>query len=78
MTGLKFKNNIDGMQMSVLLYLLKSWDVEVEILQSPTVETVKKYNSNNLPFSTGMWEDYDIDDKSLRAKAWGTNKRVIS
>jgi hypothetical protein len=30
-----------------------------------------------LPFSTGLWADYDIDDRTLRAKAWGTYKRAI-
>jgi len=26
-------------------------------------------------FSAGLWEDYDIDDRTLRSKAWGTYKR---
>jgi len=28
-----------------------------------------------LPFTAGLWEDYDIDDRMLRAKAWGTDKK---
>ena len=28
-----------------------------------------------LPFSAGLWADYDIDDRTLRSKAWGTHKR---
>ena len=28
-----------------------------------------------LSFSTGLWENYDIDDQMLRTKAWGTHKR---
>ena len=30
-----------------------------------------------LPFSAGLWSDYDIDDRTLRSKAWGTHKRTI-
>ena len=32
---------------------------------------------STLPFSAGLWEDYDIDDRTLRRKAWGTDKRNI-
>ena len=76
MTELRFKNNIDDVQMNVLLHLLKSWNVEVEVLQQPAVVSEKKQKSKTLPFSTGMWKDYDIDDKTLRAKAFGINKRA--
>ena len=30
-----------------------------------------------LPFSAGLWADYDIDDRTLRSKAWGTHKRTV-
>jgi hypothetical protein len=74
MTQLKLKNGINESQMSILLHLLHSWNVETE------VETDTKINyvsTSALPFSTGMWADYDIDDKTLRAKAWGTAKRTV-
>ena len=29
-----------------------------------------------LPFSAGLWADYDIDDRALRSKTWGTHKRA--
>jgi hypothetical protein len=79
MTELKFKNSIDDVQMSVLLYLLKSWNVEAEFSQQQPAVSTKKHKPisiQTLPFSTGMWADYDIDDKTLRTKAWGTEKRV--
>ena len=34
-------------------------------------------NISNFPFSAGLWEDYDIDDLTLRSKAWGTQKRAV-
>ena len=34
MTQLTFKNGIDDLQVHTLLYLLKSWNVEVELTQS--------------------------------------------
>lgn len=30
-----------------------------------------------LPFSTGMWVDYNIDDKTLRAKAYCSHSHVL-
>jgi|GEM_PF-6445964 len=39
------------------------------------LEEVKLEKTSALPFSAGLWEDYDIDDRTLRSKAWGTNKR---
>ena len=73
MTQLKFKNTINDLQMNTLLHLLHSWNVEVEVEDTRT----KPVSTTILPFSVGMWADYDINDKSLREKAWGTTKRAI-
>jgi hypothetical protein len=81
MTELVFKNKPDDMQMSILLHLLKSWKIEAEFLQKTATESgenKKNLSAESLPFSAGMWSDYDIDDKTLRAKAWGTEKRAAN
>ena len=52
--------------------MLQSWNVKAEV---KTIEHAAA-PSSDLSFSTGLWADYDIDDKTLRAKAWGTNKRI--
>jgi hypothetical protein len=75
MTQISFKTAINDTQMSVLLYLLKSWNVDAEV--SGTSDERQKIISG-LPFSAGMWEDYEIDDKTLRAKAWGTEKNIVA
>jgi len=71
-TILSIKGSIAQNQLDVILSMLKSWNIdgEVESVKHPTA------NASNISFSTGLWEDYDIDDQSLRAKAWGTNKRA--
>ena len=74
MTQITLKNGIDNMQMSVLMGLFSSWNVDV------VIKDEKKYE--NKPFSQrfaktrGMWKDYDIDAKQLRRDAWGTEKRI--
>jgi len=70
MTQLTLKNKINESQMSILLHLLQSWNVETKVENIEDPITI-------LPFSTGMWADYDIDDKTLREKAWGTHKRLM-
>ena len=44
------------------------------------VEKSKTHNADvsTLPFSAGLWTDYDIDDRTLRSKAWGTHKRAAA
>ena len=37
----------------------------------------RREEPSTLPFSAGLWEDYDIDDRTLRRKAWGLDKRNI-
>jgi len=67
------KENIAQYQVDVILSMLKSWDINAK------VEKVKTTTSgvSTLPISTGLWADYDVDDKMLRAKAWGAHKRVL-
>jgi len=74
MTQITLKTGIDNIQMSILMGLFTSWNVDVEI------KNEKK--SGNKPFSQrfartrGMWKDYDIDAKQLRRDAWGTEKLI--
>ena len=60
--------------VDVVLSMFRSWnidiDVKVEKVDTPAI------NTSILPFSVGLWEDYDIDDRTLRSKAWGTHKRA--
>ena len=72
MTQIVLNNSIDNIQMSVLIGLFSSWNVNAVITEG------KK--SENKPFSQrfartrGIWKDYDIDAKQLRRDAWGTEK----
>ena len=69
MTQLTLKNKINDTQMAILLHLLQSWNVETKVESMEDAAAV-------LPFSTGMWANYDINDKILREKAWGTHKKL--
>jgi hypothetical protein len=73
MTQLTFKSKIDDSQLSILLHLLESWNVDAEVIQEQIVEPKK---SQHRPFSKtfGMWADRDIDGKQLRRDAWGLDK----
>ena len=71
MTQIRIKNNIDNMQMSVLLGLFDSWNVNVEITDEDITE--KKSFSQLFSKTRGMWQDYDIDGVKLRNEAWGIN-----
>jgi hypothetical protein len=73
MIELVLKNNIKQEKMDALLHFLKVWEFDIEI---KNVSQPPK-NNKNLSFTTGLWEDYDIDDQILRSKAWGTDKRVF-
>ena len=66
------KENIAQNQVDVILSMLKSWDINAKVEK---VEAPAK-NISALPFSAGLWTDYDVDDQMLRAKAWGTHKRT--
>jgi len=72
-TNFTVKGTIAQNQIDVILSMLKSWDIDVDV---ETAESAAIHTSN-FPFSAGLWADYDIDDQSLRAKAWGTHKRTV-
>ena len=63
--------NIAQNRVDVILNMLQSWDIDVKVekRESP------KISVSDLPFTAGLWADYDIDDRTLRSKAWGTDKR---
>ena len=62
------------MQMSVLLGLFDSWNVNVEITDEEIPE--KKNFSQLFSKTRGMWQDYDIDGVKLRNDAWGLNEKT--
>ena len=68
------KNSIDNMQMSVLMGLFNSWNVNVEIRDENKLEN--KPVSQRFARTRGIWKDYDIDAKQLRRDAWGTEKLI--
>ena len=71
MTQIILKNSIDNMQMSVLVGLFDSWNVDVEITRENTGE--RKNFSQLFSRTRGMWQDFDIDGGKLRNQAWGIN-----
>ena len=72
MTQLTLKNKIDDSQMSILLHLLKSWNIETEIAATSTIPKITRKKPDNLTLAVDMWEGRDINDKQLRELAWGT------
>jgi len=75
MTQLTFKSKINDSQMSILLHLLKSWNIEAEMATTSTAPKIMRKKPDSLTLSVGMWEDRNISDKQLRELAWGTVKR---
>ena len=76
MTQILLKNSIDNMQMSVLMGLFDSWNVNVEIRDKKTPEN--KSFSQLFSKTRGMWQDYDIDGAKLRNEAWGYHRREFA
>ena len=76
MTQLKINGNIAQYQIDIIMSMLNSWnlDARMDVAGNPVLNRKDADTGHTLSFSTGMWEDYDINDKALRAKAWGTNK----
>jgi len=74
MTQITLKNSIDTMQMSVLMGLFNSWNVDVVIKDEKKPEN--KPFAQRFARTRGMWKDYDIDAKQLRRDAWGTEKLI--
>lgn len=71
MVQIILKDEIDKYKISVLLELLRSWNIKAELKQ-----TFKETNSKKEPFSLaeGIWSDYEIDGHQLRERAWNSNK----
>ena len=74
MTQILLKNSIDNMQMSVLMGLFDSWNVNVEIKDEKKSEN--KSFSQLFSKTRGMWQDYDIDGTKLRNEAWGIDEKT--
>ena len=68
MTQLTLKNRIDNSQMSILLHLLKSWNIEAEITHQPTSVQPKQHKL--FEKTVGIWEDRDIDIKKMRKEIY--------
>jgi hypothetical protein len=71
MTQLILKNQIEQQKLDILLFLLKTWNIDVEVKAQP-VNSDEEY----IPFSEsfGMWKDRDIDAKELRRQASGIKR----
>ena len=74
MTQILLQNSIDNMQMSVLMGLFNSWNINAEITYEK--KSVNKPISQRFAKTRGIWKDYDIDAKQLRREAWGTEKLI--
>jgi len=74
MTQILLQNSIDNMQMSVLMGLFNSWNVDAIITDEKKSESKK--NPQRFAKTRGMWKDYNIDAKQLRRDAWGTEKLI--
>jgi len=72
MTRITLKNSIDNVQLSILMELFNSWNVNAEITDEKTLEN--KSFSQLFSKTRGMWQDYDIDGAKLRNAAWGINE----
>lgn len=70
MQQLILKKDIEQTKMDALLYFLKSWNIEAELITSPIVAKKK----TGFSLSAGIWKDYNIDANELRAQAWNRNK----
>lgn len=67
MTQIILKDDIDQRKIDALLFFLKSWDIDVEL---KITQSGKSAKSTEFSLAKGIWNDYKIDDKELRAKAW--------
>jgi len=76
MTQILLKNSVNNMQMSVLMGLFDSWNMNVEITHEKKSEN--KSFSQLFSKTRGMWQDYDIDGDKLRNEAWGINEKTAT
>ena len=74
MTQITLKNSINSMQMSVLINLFDSWNMDAEITDKRISEN--KSFSQLFSKTCGMWQDYDIDGTKLRNEAWRINEKA--
>jgi len=74
MTQLTFKNRINDSQMSILLHLLKSWNVEAEITHQEVKAQPKSHKLFEKTF--GMWADRDIDIKEMRKEIYEKRTKI--
>ena len=68
MTQLTFKNRIDDSQMSILLHLLKSWNIETDITYQQASIQPKQHKLFEKTF--GIWADREIDIKKTRKEIY--------
>ena len=73
---LTISGNIVQYQMDVVLSMLKSWDIDAKVEKIEQRVSKAGEPPVSLPFSAGMWADYDIDDQTLRNKAWKTHEKT--
>ncbi len=66
MVQLILKNKIEKSKLDALLYFLKSWDIDAELV-APVISG-KKHKEFTL--AAGIWKDYDINAAALRKQAW--------
>ncbi|GHV50946.1 hypothetical protein FACS1894181_12140 [Bacteroidia bacterium] len=66
MTQIILKNDIDRKKLETLLSILNSWDIEAEVKATTPKATPHK---NIFADVQGIWKDYDMDAKKLRAQA---------
>jgi len=67
MTQLIFKNDLEKNKLDALLHFLKTWNIDAE-LKTNSQKVIKK--QNNFSLAAGLWKDYSMDAKELRAKSW--------
>ena len=68
MTQLTLKNQINDSQMSILLHLLKSWNIDAEISCQQNSVQPKQYKLFEKTF--GMWADREVDIKKIRQEIY--------
>ena len=72
MTRITLNNSINSMQLSILMELFNSWNINAKITDEKAPEN--KSFSQLFSKTRGMWQDYDIDGTKLRNAAWGINE----
>ena len=70
MQQLIFKKEIEQSKMDALLYFLKSWNIEAELMTSPSIPK----EEHDFSLAAGMWEDYNINADTLRTNALTRNR----